>query len=536
MAETSPTFDFIIVGAGSAGCVLANRLTESGRYTVCLLEAGREDTSPWIHIPIGYGKHFTNPLVNWLYRTQKNPDWVDRQVIQPRGKVIGGSSSINGLVYMRGHRQDYDLWRQMGNTGWSFDDVLHYFKKSEDQQRGESEYHGAGGPLAVSDPATRHEIADAFLDAVQQAGHERNDDVNGAKPDGFGYVQWTSRNGRRCSAAVGYLKPARKRPNLTVISNAHATRLLFDGKKATGVAYEADGMEKSVLAGREVLVSGGAINSPQLLQLSGLGPAELLQSHGIDVVQDMPGVGDNLQDHFNGTLMYRSAKPNTVNDIFHSPWRKIQTGLNYGLRRQGLMEMGAAYAGGYTQIEPGAASPEIQMLLMLFTADTPGDTPHPFPGFSLVCAIMRPESRGSVQIVSRDHRTAPSIQPNYMSAEKDRQILLGGMRAGREIMAQPAWEGVHEGEFRPGPNLQSDDELVAFLKEQGRSSYHPVSTCRMGTDERAVVDPRLRVNGIKGLRVVDASIMPTLVSGNTNAPTIMIGEKAADMILEDAAA
>ena len=337
-----PSFDYIIVGAGSAGCVLANRLTASGQYKVLLLEAGGEDKSMWIHIPLGYGKHFTNPKMNWLYWSEPGREWIKRKLLQPRGKVLGGTSSINGMVYIRGQKEDYDHWRQLGNTGWGYEDVLPYFKKSQDQQRGTDDYHGVGGPLAVSDPMDPHPMADAFIQAAQDVGYNRNDDFNGATQEGFGYIQWTARNGRRCSTAAGFLKPARNRPNLTVKANALANRVLFDGTKAVGVEYRQNGLVETVKVMGEVIVSTGAFNSPQLLQLSGIGPAEYLRSQGIDVVADRRGVGENLQDHFNVPLMYRLTEPFTGKDIKNRWSSRIYHGLQYLFQRRGLLGMGAS--------------------------------------------------------------------------------------------------------------------------------------------------------------------------------------------------
>lgn len=530
------TFDYIIVGAGSAGCVLANRLSASGQHRVLLLEAGGADRNVWIHIPLGYGKLFTNPNVNWLYNSEPEPELNNRQIMQPRGKVLGGSSSINGLLYLRGQPQDFDHWRQLGNAGWSFDDVLPYFRKAEDQQRGADALHGVGGPLAVSDVSEPHPLCEAFIEAAQQAGFPRNDDFNGPEQEGAGYFQLTARNGRRCSTAVGYLKPARRRPNLKVESSALTTRILFDGRRAVGVEYLQGNATHTSRAEREVIVCGGAINSPQVLQLSGLGPAALLQSHGIPVVADLPGVGADLQDHLQVRMAYRCTEPITMNDVIND-WRlKLAAGLRYVLQRKGMLTIGAGYAGGFFRTDKALASPDVQAHFIIFSSDKTGAALHPFPGFIASICQLRPESRGFVRIKSADARAAPAIQPRYLSAPHDRDVMVAGMKLLRRIMGQPAMRRYIAEERTPGANCVSDADLLGYMRDTGTTVFHPTSTCRMGSDVTAVVDERLRVRGIAGLRVVDGSIMPTVVSGNTNAPIVMIGEKGADMILADAAA
>lgn len=529
------TFDYIVVGAGSAGCVLANRLSESGRHRVLLLEAGGADRNPWIHIPLGYGKLFTNPHVNWLYNSEPEPELNNRQIMQPRGKVLGGSSSINGLLYLRGQPEDFDHWRQLGNAGWSFDDVLPYFRKSEDQQRGADALHGAGGPLAVSDVCEPHPLCDAFIEASQQAGFPRNDDFNGSTQEGAGYFQLTARNGRRCSTAVGYLKPARQRANLKVAANALTTRILFKGRSAVGVEYQQAETTHTASAG-EVILAAGAINSPQVLQLSGVGPAALLQSFGIPVVADMPGVGSDLQDHLQARIAYRCTEPITMNDVVNN-WRlKIAAGLRYALYRKGLLAIGAGYAGGFFRTGPSVATPDVQAHFIIFSADKSGAALHPFPGFIASICQLRPESRGHVHIKSADPGAAPAIQPRYLSARHDQEVMVAGMMLLRGIMGQPAMRRYIAEERAPGDACVSDADILAYIREAGTTIFHPTGTCRMGSDPTAVVDERLRVRGLSGLRVVDGSIMPTVVSGNTNAAIVMIGEKGADMILADAKA
>jgi choline dehydrogenase len=532
----SATFDFIVVGAGSAGCVLANRLTASGRHRVLLLEAGPGNLHPWLHIPLGFGKLFNDRRFNWCYATEPQPECHNREVIAPRGKVLGGSSSINGLIYIRGQAEDFNHWRQLGNAGWSFDDVLPYFRKAEDNARGADEFHGAGGPLAVSDLRDRHPLVQAYVEAALQCGYPRNDDFNGAVQEGAGYYQTTMRNGVRASTAAGYLKQARRRANLEVVPKALATRILFDGRRATGVEYVVGNDKRSARANAEVIVASGAFNSPQLLQLSGLGPATLLQPYGIAVIADAPGVGDDLNDHISGRIMLRCKEPITLNDAVRTWSGKLWHGLHYVLTRRGYLAVPAVSAGCFMRAHPASATPDSQCSISLFSAQIIGGDLDPFPGVTGNCVLLRPESRGFVRIKSADPREAPGIHPNYLATQRDRETITAGVKAMRGIFRAPAMARHIAEEIEPGEQCVSDDELLDFIRRRGSTTYHPVGTCRMGQDRNAVVDERLRVRGFAGLRVVDASIMPAVVSGNTNAATIMIGEKGADMILADAKA
>ena len=532
------TYDFIVTGAGSAGCAVAARLSESGRHRVLLLEAGGKDRNPWIHIPLGYTRTYTDPSVNWMFESEPEKQLNNRTMYQPRGKVLGGTSSINGMVYMRGNHADYDDWRQRGCTGWDWDSVLPYFKKAEDQARGPSEFHGVGGPLRVSDPPQRWELGDALLEASIQAGIPRNDDFNGAKQEGAGFFQTTTSNARRWSTAVAYLRPARQRPNFVVQTKAHATRVLIENGRAVGVEYATPAGRKTARARREIVVSGGVYGSPQLLLLSGLGPAAHLQAMGIDVLRDMP-VGENLHDHFNTYLAYRCSKSITLNELQHSLPRRVAAAAQYALFRKGPMSNNGLYVGAFFCSDPRFERPDIQMNMTAWSTKErtrAGIVSHPFPGFTLSPVHLRPEGRGTLRLKSADPLASPEIRFNFLRSDYDYQALIAGMRMARRIAAQPALAPYVAEEVMPGPACQTDAEMIADIRAHGVSNLHPVGTCRMGTGPDSVVDPRLRVYGVQGLRVADASIMPQVVAGNTNAPSIMIGEKCAAMVLEDAAA
>ena len=531
MAAVIDTYDYVIVGAGSAGCVLANRLTADGRSTVLLLEAGPRDKGFWIHVPLGYGKLFARTDVNWAYQSEPEPALNGRRVFTPRGKVVGGSSSINGLVHIRGQREDYDGW---GVTGWTFADLLPYFKKSEDHCHGASEWHGAGGPLAVSELPDRHELCDAFIASAMALGVPRNDDFNGASQEGTGYYHATARNGRRCSAAVGYLRPAQKRPNLRVEIEALATRVLFEGKRATGVAYEARGARHEARAAHEVILSGGSFNSPQLLQLSGVGPRAQLERHGIAPVHDAPGVGEDLQDHFYCRTFWRCTRPITLNDDMRTWWGQARIGLQYLLLRRGPLTVSAGYAAAFVRTRPEIPRPDAQIYFINFSTARRGGVLHPFSGFTLSVSQTQVESRGSVHIASPDPHAPPAIRYNYLATENDRRVMVDGLKFIRRIaVTSPLRDYVAAEEF-PGPRVRTDEDWLAFCREAGDTVFHPTSTCRMGTDARAVVDLQLRVNGVERLRVVDASVMPAVPSGNINAAVIAVAEKAADLIISDA--
>src|SRR6201996_6882074 len=527
-------FDYVIVGAGSAGCVLANRLSADGKHSVLLLEAGPKDSNPWIHIPLGYGRLFKEKTVNWMYQTEPEPGLNGRNVFQPRGKVLGGSSSINGLLYVRGQHEDYDRWRQRGNVGWGYDDVLPYFKKAEDQTRGGDEFHGAGGPLPVSDWSHADPLSAACVDAAEQVGIPRNSDFNGATQEGAGFFQTTTKGGRRASTAVAYLGPAKARGNLHVETSALAEKILFEGRRAVAVTYRAAGVGRTARARKEILVSGGAYNSPQLLQLSGVGPAELLRQHGIDVVLDAPGVGHDLQDHMPVRVVMRCSQPITLNDIVNNPFNKVLAGLRYALSRTGPLTIAAGTSGAFFKTNPRLATPAVQIHFLPFSTDKMGEKLHAFSGFTASVCQLRPESRGSLKIRSADPAAPPEIRINYLASEVDRATNVEALKILRKILHAPALAPYVVEEVDPGDKVVSDEALLAYCRARGTTIYHPTSTCRMGNDPLAVVDQQLRVRGIDGLRVVDASVMPDLVSGNTNAPVIMIAEKASDLILQDA--
>ncbi len=533
MKGSSEEYDYIIVGAGSAGCVVANRLSADPNNRVLLLEAGGRDLNPWIHIPVGYFKTMHNPKTDWCYVTEPDPGIANRQLQWPRGKVLGGSSSLNGLLYVRGQAEDYDRWRDLGNPGWGYDDVLPYFKKSEDQELGESKYHGVGGPLKVSNLRLRREIAERFIDAAAEVGIPKNDDYNGEKQEGVGYFQQTAYKGFRWSSAKGFLRPAKKRTNLTIKVRVHVNKVLFDGKRAVGIEYQQDGITTQVKAKSEIVLSAGAIGSPQILQLSGVGDGEHLKSLEIPVVHHLPGVGGNLQDHLQIRLVFKT-KLKTLNDEVNNPINKMWIGIQYALFQSGPLTLAASQVYAFTRSDASVERPDIQFHMQPLSADKPGEGPHKFSAFTASVCQLRPESRGYIKVVSPDPLEHPAIHPNYLSTETDQRVAVGGIKVARKISEAPSLKPHIIDEFVPGRHYQSDDELLTAARQHSQTIYHPTSTCAMGNDDRAVVDARLRVHGIEGLRVADASIMPEIVSGNTNAPSIMIGEKVSDMILEDA--
>ncbi|WP_448581607.1 GMC family oxidoreductase [Thermaurantiacus sp.] len=537
-------FDYVIVGAGSAGCVLANRLTADPSVHVLLLEAGPEDRNLLIHVPVGYARTLKDPSVNWLFETEPDPGTNDRVHVWPRGKVLGGSSSINGLLYVRGQLADYDGWAQLGATGWSAADVLPYFRRAEGNARLANEWHGTDGPLHVSDATTRHPVSDAVIAAGMQAGLRFNDDVNGPVQDGISYFQLTVKNGRRWSAAMAYLRPALKRPNLRVETGAMAESILLDGRRATGVRYRQGGTTHEAHALREVILSGGTVNSPQLLELSGIGDPEVLAAAGIPVRHARRGVGANLQDHFVVSCQFR-LKPGTITvNQMSRGWRFLLEAGRYLVARRGLLTLSAAHVQAYWRSRPGLAGPDVQYHILPATVDvakfveTQNWELEREPGLTIAPCQLRPESRGTIHVKSPDPLAAPAIRPNYLSDPLDCETIVAGMKFARVLASQPALAPFMEAEILPGVEVADDSEILAHVRAHGSTIYHPVGTCRMGpaSDPLAVTDPDGRVHGIGGLRVVDASLMPRLVSGNTNAPTIMMAEKISDAILADARA
>ena len=527
------SYDFIVTGAGSAGCAVAGRLSEDGRFRVLLLEAGPRDTYPWIHIPLGYHKTFNNPKVNWMFDSEPEPELNGRVMYQPRGKVLGGTSSINGMVYMRGNAADYDEWRQRGCDGWDYDSVLPYFKRAEDNVRGGDEFHGTGGPLKVSDHRWQPTLAKAMHDAAVQAGIRANPDFNGATQEGVGYYQSTINSARRWSSARAYLSGAKQRKNLTIATGAHATRVLIEDGRATGVEYRTPAGLVTARATREVIVSGGVYGSPQLLMLSGLGPAAHLQQHGVAVIKDMPGVGSHLHDHFNTYVAYRCTQPVTMNDLALSLPRRLMAAAQYALGRTGPLAAMGLFVGALVRSDKRLERPDLQINMFAWATKErtrAGVVPQPFSAFGLSPVHLRPDGRGTVRLKSADPLKPPEIRFNFLKSAYDYQAIIEGMRICREIARQPALQPFVGEEILPGAAVTSEAELKAFIRANGVSNLHPVGTCRMGREMDAVVDPQLRVHGIANLRVADASIMPSIVAGNTNAPSIMIGEKCADMV------
>ena len=528
-------FDFVIVGAGSAGCAIANRLSDGGKYQVALLEAGGRDLYPWIHIPVGYFKTMGNPKTDWGYGTEPDPGLNGRSLKWPRGRVLGGSSSINGLLYVRGQAADYDHWRQLGNVGWGWDDVLPMFKRAESYTGGDPELRGRTGPLSVSDSAVSRECVDRYLEAAVNAGYSRNEDYNGASQEGVAHFQLTMRNGRRCSSAVAYLGPARRRPNLTILTHCPAERLVFDESRAAGVAVVHKGVKKTIRARREVVLSAGAIGSPQLLMVSGIGDPDTLKPHGIEVRHALPGVGKNLQDHLQARPVYKTSL-STINTEINSLFKQGLIALHYAATRTGPMTMAASLGTAFLKSRPELDQPDIQFHVQPFSASAKINKPHEFNAFTASVLQLRPESAGHLELRSADMRDHPVIHPNYLATKTDQDTIVEGIRIARRIArTSPVAEAITD-EYTPGWDVSDDDydALLNWARDTATTIYHPTGTCKMGSDPMAVTDARLKVHGINGLRVADASIMPVIVSGNTNAPTIMIGEKVSDMILADA--
>jgi choline dehydrogenase len=526
-------YDYVIVGAGAAGCVLANRLSADPRSRVILLEAGGKDDYLWIHIPVGYLYCMGNPRTDWCFTTEAEAGLNGRALAYPRGRVLGGCSSINGMIYMRGQARDYDQWRQLGNAGWAWDDVLPYFKRSEDNVHGADEVHGAGGEVRVEEPRISWEILDAFREAAAESGIPKTADFNRGNNEGCGYFQVTQRRGLRWSVTRSFLRPAMKRPNLTVLIHAQTSAIRFAGQRAIGVEFWREGEACFVEAAGEVILAAGAVGSPHLLELSGVGSGSVLQRAGIAVRHDLPGVGENLQDHLQLRLAYKVKNVKTLNERANRLSGKLGIGLEYLLFRRGPMTMAPSQLGAFAKSDPSRETPDLQYHVQPLTLDRFGEPLHNFPAFTASVCNLRPTSRGAVHLKSSDARQQPAIAPNYLATDADRRVAAASIRLTRRICAAPALARFAPEEFKPGPQAQSDAELARAAGDIGTTIFHPIGTCKMGPDPRAVVDGRLRVHGLEGLRIVDASIMPVITSGNTHAPTVMIAEKAADMIRAD---
>ena len=533
MSETFGSFDYVIVGAGSAGCVLANRLSADPDVSVLLLEAGGDDNYIWIRVPIGYLYTQNNPRTDWCFKTEHEAGLNGRALNYPRGRVLGGCSSINGMIYMRGQARDYDGWRQLGNPGWSWDDVLPYFKRSEDNVAGADEFHGQGGEWRVEEMRLTWEILDAFRDAAAEIGIPKVDDFNRGNNEGCGYFRVNQRRGVRWNTARAFLRPAMNRPNLAVVTGAQASRIRLAGRRAVGVEFMKNGVPCHVEARGEVILGSGSIGSPQLLQLSGIGPGALLQQHGIPVVHELGGVGENLQDHLQIRTVFKVANTRTLNERANSLVGRIGMGLEYFLLKRGPLTMAPSQLGCFAKSDPSRETPNLEYHVQPLSLDKFGDPCHAFPAFTASVCNLRPDSRGSVRIKSADPNAHPAIRPNYLAVDADRRVAADAIRLTRRIVAAQAMARFTPEEYRPGAQLRTDNELARAAGDIGTTIFHPVGTCKMGADAAAVVDARLAVRGIGGLRVADASIMPTITSGNTNSPTIMIAEKAADMIRTD---
>ena len=523
-------FDVVVVGAGSAGCVASARLTENPKISLCVIEAGGRDRNPWIHVPMGFGKLVPNPNVNWGYETEPEPGLGGRRIVWPRGKVLGGSGSINGLVFLRGAPSDYDSWQRLGAQGWGYKDVLPYFKRMEHCVDGANEWRGTGGPMTVSHIKRPSTVAKAFVDACERLQYKRNPDFNGERIDGIGFAPLNVHNGWRRSTAVGYLRPNLKRSNLELMTRTHVRRILFEGRRAIGVEVERDGQIQRIGARRELILSGGAINSPVLLLASGVGPAGELAAQGIDVKLDLPGVGKNLQDHYQSSFAFKTHATDTLNEAVMSPVKSVKLALEWLLKGSGQLAVGATEATLFAKSSPSEPVPDIQYQVLNFSSDSLKDGLHRWPGFTFIFSVCRPKSRGEITLRDRDGRMPPRILANYLTDPDDVRVMVAAFRIASQIAATEPFRSLVTEQVRPGPDVTSDEEIADYVRKSGSTVYHPCGTCRMGEDDNAVVDSQLRVRGIEGLRVVDASVMPAMPSPNIHPATIMVAEKGSDII------